>query len=86
MLLLADSEGDCHSLSFKEQRRAHYDEFRKAKELLQKGALSEEDEDKAGESDGKEERELETTVESGVRKIDLEGVEKKEAEEKTNHP
>ena len=38
----ADSEGDKASVSFKEHRRVHYDEYRKVKELMRSGSLGEE--------------------------------------------
>ncbi|KAL5538032.1 hypothetical protein UlMin_044849, partial [Ulmus minor] len=65
------SESD-KSLSFREHRRAHYDEFWKVKELRRKGSfLGEEDEDgvtgKNGRSDSS------SSISAGVKEIDIEG-------------
>ncbi|KAF9671998.1 hypothetical protein SADUNF_Sadunf12G0108500 [Salix dunnii] len=62
-----DSETD-RSSNFREHRRAHYDEFRKVKELRRKGSfLEDEDEENGGEKEGT------SSLTTGVRDIEIEG-------------
>lgn len=65
------------SVSFKEHRKAHYDEFLKVKELRRKGSLleDEDDEDKnaiAALGTGKE-CESSSSLSDSVKEIDIEG-------------
>ena len=49
--LLSDSKTDQSGMSFKEQRKAHYDEFLKVNELRRKGSfIEDEDDDVEGDS------------------------------------
>ncbi|KAK2973079.1 hypothetical protein RJ640_023009 [Escallonia rubra] len=67
-----DSDSE-RSTSFREQRRAHYDEFRKVKELRRKGSLLEyaSDEDMDGEKkDGR--CDSSSSLTAGVKDIDIE--------------
>ncbi|XP_027110348.1 protein phosphatase inhibitor 2-like [Coffea eugenioides] len=67
-----DSDSE-RSRTFREHRRAHYDEFRKVKELRRKGSLLEdasEDEDENGERKGKNDP---SALADGVKDIEIEG-------------
>ncbi|XP_011012364.1 PREDICTED: protein phosphatase inhibitor 2-like isoform X1 [Populus euphratica] len=62
-----DSETD-RSSNFREHRRAHYDEFRKVKELRWKGSFLEDEEEENG-----DEKEGTSSLTTGVRDIEIEG-------------
>ncbi|XP_058208292.1 protein phosphatase inhibitor 2 [Rhododendron vialii] len=68
---------DKNSKKFRELRRAHYDEFRKVKELRRKGSLLEdasdggEDDDDDNKKDGK--HDASSSLTAGVKDIDIEG-------------
>ncbi|KAJ6889446.1 protein phosphatase inhibitor 2-like [Populus alba x Populus x berolinensis] len=62
-----DSETDRNS-NFREHRRAHYDEFRKVKELRRKGSFLEDEEEENG-----DEKEGTSSLTTGVRDIEIEG-------------
>lgn len=63
---------DKGSVSFREHRKAHYDEFLKVKELRCKGSvLEEEDEDNGNANDGI--CDSSSSLSAGVKCIDIEG-------------
>ncbi|KAH7537994.1 hypothetical protein FEM48_Zijuj03G0152300 [Ziziphus jujuba var. spinosa] len=64
----SDSETDRSGMSFREHRRAHYDEFRKVKELRRKGSLLEyeDDDDEFVRNDSS------SSLSAGVKDIDIE--------------
>ena len=64
------------SLSFKEHRKAHYDEFLKVKELRRKGSFEsfledESDEDGHVEHDKEDKSDSPTSLSAGVKEIDI---------------
>ncbi|XP_027358207.1 protein phosphatase inhibitor 2-like isoform X2 [Abrus precatorius] len=68
-----DSETD-RNLSFKEHRKAHYDEYLKVKELRQKGSLLEDESDDDNNSEAvKGEEKCESSLSDSVRQMDIEG-------------
>ncbi|KAK7380281.1 hypothetical protein VNO78_32789 [Psophocarpus tetragonolobus] len=68
-----DSETD-RNLSFKEQRKAHYDEFLKVKELQQKGSLVEDESDDDNNFEPSKAEKCESSALSdSVKEMDIEG-------------
>lgn len=69
----SDSEGDRNGMSFREHRRAHYDEFLKVKELRRKGSFLEDEVNGGGngvmETDGK--CDSSSSLTAGVKEIDI---------------
>ncbi|KAL8192750.1 hypothetical protein R6Q57_027198 [Mikania cordata] len=71
-----DNEG--RSSSFKEQRRAHYDEFHKIRELMSKGSFDESYDDDDEDDDDKNmngDCDMPSSLAVGVEDIDITGVE-----------
>lgn len=73
MGILSDSETD-RSLSFKEHRKAHYNEFLKVKEMLQKGSLDEDGSDEDNNSKPRKAEKCESSsLSDSVKEMDIEG-------------
>lgn len=71
--ILSDSETD-RSLSFKEHRKAHYDEFLKVRELRQKGSHLEDGGDEDNNSKRcKSEKSASSSLSDGVKEMEIEG-------------
>ncbi|KAH7557607.1 hypothetical protein JRO89_XS11G0189000 [Xanthoceras sorbifolium] len=71
---VSHSETD-RSRSFREQRRDHYDEFRKVRELRRKGSmLEDEDEDCGNNGHGMDRKgDSSSSLSAGVKHIDIDG-------------
>jgi protein phosphatase inhibitor 2 len=69
----SDSESDRNGMSFREHRKAHYDEFLKVKELRRKGSFLEDEVNGGGHSememDGK--CDSSSSLTAGVKEIDI---------------
>ncbi|KAF8413124.1 hypothetical protein HHK36_001100 [Tetracentron sinense] len=66
-----DSEADKSSMSFREHRKAHYDEFRKVKELRRKGSFLDEEADENGDRVKERRCDSSSSLSGGVRAIDI---------------
>ncbi|PIN11920.1 hypothetical protein CDL12_15463 [Handroanthus impetiginosus] len=59
--------------SFREHRKAHYDEFRKVEELRRKGSFLEDESDEETEGNGENDRSCDSSsITAGVKDIDIE--------------
>ncbi|KAG4939694.1 hypothetical protein JHK86_045835 [Glycine max] len=67
-----DSETD-RNLSFKEHRKAHYDEFLKVKELQQRGSLEDESDEDNNSEPSKVEKCESSSLSDSVKEMDIEG-------------
>lgn len=69
---MEQDDEDKSSVSFRELRKAHYDEFWKVKELRRNGSFME-DEDEDGEEDKQGRSDSSSSLTAGVKDIDIEG-------------
>jgi len=73
LAILLDSETD-RSVSFKEHRKAHYDEFLKVRELRQKGSLLEDESDEDSNSERcKAEKCESSSLSDSVKEMEIKG-------------
>lgn len=73
---MSDSETDKGNVSFKEHRKAHYDEFWKVKELRKSGSFLE-DEEEEDETRKHGKSGLSSSLSAGIKDIDIEEEPKK---------
>ncbi|TQE03941.1 hypothetical protein C1H46_010468 [Malus baccata] len=66
-----DDEDSEKSKSFRELRRAHYDEFQKVKELRRKGSLLDDEEEDENINMDKEKKSGSSSLTAGVKEIDI---------------
>ncbi|XP_015581715.1 protein phosphatase inhibitor 2 isoform X2 [Ricinus communis] len=68
-----EQDEEDRSASFKEHRRAHYDEFRKVKELRRKGSFLEDEDEEIGSDKGNDGKyDSSSLLSAGVEHIDIE--------------
>ncbi|XP_044468296.1 protein phosphatase inhibitor 2-like isoform X2 [Mangifera indica] len=68
-----EQEDEGRSLSFKEHRKAHYDEFLTVKELLRNGSLLDDEDKDEGEEQNDGRSALSSSFSGGVKRIDTDG-------------
>eukprot|EP01018_Ginkgo_biloba_P012518 Gb_27056 [translate_table: standard] len=75
LYVFSGPESNDNKVSFQEHRRAHYDEYRKIKELRQQGSMfsevDEEDEKERSESDRKTSQDCDTSLTGGMGAIGI---------------
>lgn len=74
------------SLSFKEHRKAHYDEFLTVKELLRNGSLLDDEDKDEGEEQNDGRSALSSSFSGGVKRIDTDGETANSPEQSSSPP